>query len=154
MWELNWHTYKPKCAHWMVRKSLQVLISQHIVVGTRIISDQWWAYSNFGNLRNGFCMHSLGWQDYSSLETWNMVFICILYDFVHESRSWSPRRCCTHTHNVDNMQVFAKRKLKITFGTSRDLFQTYLQECVWQSTFWHDQIFANTHLYFRDVHFN
>ena len=37
-----------------------------------------------------------------------------------------------HTQNVENLWMRAKRKLRRQFGTTRQLFDTYLHEFVWQ----------------------
>src|SRR6218665_1777779 len=37
-----------------------------------------------------------------------------------------------HTRNIENTWMRAKRKLKRQFGTSRDLFHTYLDEFMWR----------------------
>ena len=51
---------------------------------------------------------------------------------VHEDNFVDPDDRTIHTNNVENMWMRAKRQLKRNFGTSRELFPTYLCEFVWR----------------------
>lgn len=91
--------------------TLLPLIQRHILPGSRIISDMWAAYANVNQINNGVYLHD------TVNHTLNFV------DPVDDS---------IHTQNIEGMWAHAKRKLRYQFGTSRQLFPTYLDEFVWK----------------------
>ncbi|CAG9857125.1 unnamed protein product [Phyllotreta striolata] len=87
------------------QETLSALIVQKILPGNTIISDGWQAYNNIGRLGNGVYDHRV---------------------IIHEDNFVDPNDPDVHTQNIENTWMRAKRKLKRQFGTSEDLFPTYL----------------------------
>jgi hypothetical protein len=54
---------------------------------------------------------------------------------VHQENFVDPDDRSAHTQNVENMWMRAKRKLRRQFGTSEDLFPSYLHEFLWRNRF-------------------
>lgn len=98
------------------------IILKHILPGTHIVSNGWRVYSDLENLENGIYMHSV--------VTHGRNFVDLDDDEVH-------------TQNMQNLWMRIKRKLRMQFGTSCDLFPKYLQEFVWRSVFRRKNIFAS-----------
>ena len=92
-------------------QTLVPLIQQWCLPGTHIISDGWAAYSNLSQLNGGVYLHDV---------------------VVHQENFVDPLHPEIHTQNVENLWMRAKRKLRRQFGTTRQLFDTYLREFVWQ----------------------
>lgn len=102
--------------------TLHACILQHILPGTHIISDGWASYARIGRINHGIYEHSVA---------------------VHEHNFVDPNNDNTHTQNVKNMWMQAKRKLTRQFGTSRVLFPQYLHEFVYRNQFRDEDVFAN-----------
>ena len=92
--------------------TLLPLIEEHILPGSRIISDGWGAYGNVATINGGVYAHDV---------------------VIHERNFVDPKDADIHTQNIENMWMRAKRKLKRQFGTHRHLFQSYLSEFQWRS---------------------
>jgi len=93
-------------------QTLEPLIQRHILPGSHIISDGWASYANISNIAHGIYMHSV---------------------VNHSLNFVDPQDANIHTQNIENMWMLAKRKLKRQFGTSRELFPSYLQEFVFRN---------------------
>ena len=91
--------------------TLEPLIRQWCLPGTHIISDGWRAYNNIGQLNGGVHLHDV---------------------VVHQQNCVDQVHPDIHTQNVENLWMRAKRKLRRQFGKTRALFDTYLQEFMWQ----------------------
>ena len=102
--------------------TLQALIEEHILPGSHIISDGWAAYTNINLIGQGIYEHSV---------------------VVHQHNFVDPNDAEVHTQNVENLWMRAKRKLKRQFGTSRDLFPSYLHEFVFRNQFRRQDMFTN-----------
>lgn len=87
--------------------TLETIILQHLLPGTHIISDGWRAYRNLDHIGNGIYQHSV---------------------VIHERNFVDPDDEEVHTQNIESLWMHAKRKLRRQFGTSRQLFPSYLQE--------------------------
>jgi hypothetical protein len=57
---------------------------------------------------------------------------------IHEANFVNPD---IHTQNIEIMLMCVKRKLRRQFGTSRELFQTYLSEFRWRNVHRNDDKF-------------
>lgn len=97
-------------------------ISQYILPGSHIVSDGWAAYAHIDMIRQGIYTHSV---------------------IVHKNNFVDPYDPSSHTQNIENMWMRAKRKLKRQFGTSRPLFPSYLHEFVYRNRFRNSDVFAN-----------
>lgn len=93
------------------RATLEPIITQWVLPGTRIISDGWAAYNRLHQLNGGIYMHDV---------------------VVHEHNFVDPIHRDIHTNNVESMWMHAKRKLRRQFGTSEALFPSYLDEFMWR----------------------
>lgn len=102
-------------------RTLEALILQYILPGSHIVSDGWAAYANIQQLNHGIYTHSV---------------------VIHQANFVDPNEPETHTENVENMWMRAKRKLRRQFGTSRALFPSYLHEFVFRNRFRNDDMFA------------
>jgi transposase-like protein len=87
---------------------------RYILPGTKIISDGWRAYRNIENLGGGIYDHEV---------------------IIHEQNFVDPNDGNIHTQSIENVWMRAKRKLKRQFGTSRDLFPSYIHEFIWRNKF-------------------
>jgi hypothetical protein len=47
---------------------------------------------------------------------------------IHDANFVNPDNPDIHTQNIENVWMRVKRKLRRQFGTSRELFQTYLSD--------------------------
>ena len=103
-------------------ETLNALIEQHILPGSHIVSDGWAAYAHIEDIRQGIYTHSV---------------------IVHQHHFVDPNDAEVHTENVENMWMRTKRKLKRQFGTSRDLFPSYLHEFVYRNKFRNEELFGN-----------
>jgi len=92
--------------------TLQAKIRQYILPGSHIIADGWAAYANVCAIGGGIYMHKV---------------------VVHERHFVDPHDEDIHTQNVENMWMCAKRKLRRQFGTSRDLFPSYIHGFVFRN---------------------
>ncbi|KAK6962554.1 hypothetical protein BgiMline_032659 [Biomphalaria glabrata] len=101
--------------------TLTQAITQHILPGTHIVSDGWAAYANIANINNGVYSHSV---------------------VIHQDNFVDPNDSDTHTQNIENMWMRAKRKLKHQFGTSNGLFHSYLNEFMFRTALGHKHIFC------------
>ena len=102
-------------------RTLEPLIEQHILPGSHIMSDGWASYMNIANIRNGNYMHSVVIREHNFVD---------LDD---------PD---VHTQTVENMWMRAKRKLRREYGTSRELFPSYLHEFIYRNKFRNDDMFC------------
>lgn len=96
------------------RETLEPIIERFILPGSHIISDGWPAYAHVENIRGGIYMHDV---------------------VVHERHFVDPDSPDVHTQNIENTWMRAKRKVKRQFGTSRNLFHTYIFEFLWRNKF-------------------
>lgn len=85
---------------------------RYILPGTTIVSDRWTAYRNINVLGGGVYEHLV---------------------VIHQENFVDPNDPRIHTQNVENLWMRAKRKLKRQFGTSPNLFGSYLQEFMWRN---------------------
>lgn len=92
--------------------TLENIVTQYILPGSRIISDGWRAYGNLGNLRGGIYIH----------DTIN-----------HTENFVDPDDATVHTQHIENTWMRVKRQIRRRFGTSVDLFPTYLAEFMWKN---------------------
>ena len=102
-------------------RTLEALILQYILPGSHIVSDGWAAYANIANLNHG---------------TYTLSIV------VHQANFVDSNDQDTHTENVENMWMRAKRKLRRQFGTSRALFPSYLHEFVYRNRFRGQELFG------------
>jgi len=86
-------------------RTLEPLTVQHILPGSHIMSDGWASYANIANIQHGIYMHSV---------------------VIHEQHFVDPNDLDIHTQTVENLWMRAKRKLRRQYGTSRELFPSYL----------------------------
>ena len=101
--------------------TLEPLIRRCILPGTHIISDGWPAYAHIDQIGNGIYMHDV---------------------IIHQRNFVDPVDREIHTENVENMWMRAKRKLRRQFGTSSDLFTSYLHEFVFRNKFRDEDMFS------------
>ena len=101
--------------------TLEAAIVEHILPGTKIMSDGWAAYKKVGLLKQGIYEH------------------CVI---VHNRNFVDPDDNDIHTQNIENMWMRAKRKLKRQFGTSQALFPSYLKEFQFRSLVRNENIFG------------
>ncbi|XP_077287919.1 uncharacterized protein LOC143912512 [Arctopsyche grandis] len=88
-------------------ETLQEEILRHILPGSNIISNDGEAYGNIPHFANGIYTHSIVDSKDSEL----------------------------HTQNVDNMWLRAKRKLRLQYITSPELFTMYLHDFIFRNSF-------------------
>ena len=101
--------------------TLQQKIQQYILPGTHIISDGSAAYADIPQIAGGIYSHEV---------------------VVHERHFVSPNDDTVHTQNIQNTWMRAKRKLRRQFGTSRQLFPTYIHEFVFRNSMRHKELFS------------
>jgi IS1 family transposase len=101
--------------------TLENLVEQFILPGTHIISDGWAAYANLDQIAHGVYTHSV---------------------VVHQRNFVDPNDPTVHTNLVENMWMRAKRKLRRQFGTSEELFPSYLHEFQFRNRFRDDDAFG------------
>ena len=85
------------------------IIYDKILVGSRIISDQWAAY------------HSL-----SSNPNYEYAYVNHSLHFI------SPDDPEIHTQTIESLWSYTERKLRSQFGTSEDLIEGYFFEFIWR----------------------
>ncbi|XP_047143060.1 male abnormal protein mab-31 [Hydra vulgaris] len=102
-------------------ETLQDMILRYILPGTHIVSDDWASYGGIENLQNGIYSHAV---------------------VVHERNFVDPLDDEVHTQNVENLWMRVKRKLRRQFGTSEDLFTSYLHEFIWRQRFKNFPLFS------------
>jgi len=103
-------------------RTLQDKITEFILPGTHIVSDGWAAYANIGNIRHGIYTHEV---------------------IIHQQNFVDSNDPEIHTQNIENMWMRAKRKLRRQFGTSRELFPSYLHEFAYRNSYRGMNIFSN-----------
>jgi len=86
-------------------RTLERIISNHVLPGTTIITDAWRGYQNVAQLNNGVYDHAV---------------IVHAHEFVD---SVDPD---IHTETIEGLWMQAKRKLRYQSGTSSGLFASYL----------------------------
>jgi IS1 family transposase len=96
------------------RQTLEQLILQHVLPGSRIISDMWPAYANVNQLQGGIYYH----------DTVN-----------HTLGFLNQQNPDIHTQTIEGLWRWAKRKIRYQSGTSRMLFPSYIAEFVWRKNF-------------------
>ena len=96
------------------RETLEPIIQRWILPRSRIISDGWRSYSEFHALNLGIYQHDV---------------------IIHEQNFVDHHDPEVHTQNIENTWQRAKRKLNAQYGTSRDLFPSYLSEFLWRNKF-------------------
>jgi len=101
--------------------TLTNVIRQYILPGTHIVSDGWRAYQNLGAINHGIYTHDT---------------------IIHERNFVDPDDDDIHTQNIENMWMRAKRKIRRQFGTSDELFPSYLAEFLWRQIFPDPQTFS------------
>ena len=94
--------------------TLLPLIEQWIQPGTHIMSDGWAAYNGIENIGGGIYSHEV---------------------IIHEDNFVDPNNRRIHTQNVESMWARAKRVFKRNYGTSGNLFETYLSEFMWREKY-------------------
>jgi len=103
-------------------RTLQDKITEFILPGTHIISDGWAAYAQIPNIRHGIYTHEV---------------------IIHQQHFVDPWNEDIHTENIENMWMRAKRKLRRQFGTSRNLFPSYLHEFKYRNYYRDTDVFSN-----------
>lgn len=93
--------------------SLRAATERWVLPGTHIISDGWASYQNINVWANGVYTHSA---------------------VIHERNFVDPNDSETHTQNIENLWMRAKRKIRRQFGTSETLFPSYLHEFMWRNS--------------------
>jgi len=93
--------------------TLESRILQHILPGTHIISDGWAAHCNLKDIGHGI------YQD-SFVRYMNFRIMCI--------------NEIVFMNDIENLWMRAKRKLHRQFGTSRELFPSYLTQFQYRET--------------------
>nr|KAG5692728.1 hypothetical protein BaRGS_033839 [Batillaria attramentaria] len=93
------------------RATLEPIVLQYVLLGSHIISDGWRAYGNLAQVGGGIYLHDV---------------------IVHDQHFVDPN---IHTNNIENTWMRAKRKLRRQFGTSEDLFPSYLAEFLWRNSY-------------------
>ena len=96
------------------RETLEPIIQRWILPGSRIISDGWRSYNELHALNLGIYQHDV---------------------IIHEQNFVDHDDPEVHTENIENTWQRAKRKLKAQYGTSRELFPSYLSEFLWRNKF-------------------
>ena len=91
---------------------------RYILPRTIIMSDGWRAYGAIDQLNAGIYEHRV---------------------VIHEENFIDPN---VHTQNIENLWMRVKRDLKYQFGTSQDLFPSYLHAFIWANKFKHSDLFA------------
>ena len=91
----------------------------------------WCHWSNNGVSRAPTSFRMVGLLTATS-RSWTGVCISTTDVVVHQENFVDPLHPEIHTKNVENLWMRAKRKLRRQFGTTRQLFDTYLREFVWQ----------------------
>ncbi|CAG9831652.1 unnamed protein product [Diabrotica balteata] len=92
-------------------ETLLPIISRMILPGTIINSDGWRAYANIGRMDGGVYEHRV---------------------VVHRQHFVDPDDDSVHTQSIESVGMRAKKKLRRQCGTSRELFQLYLDEFLWR----------------------
>ncbi len=99
-------------------RTLEPIITQWCLPGTRIIADAWAGYNNLHALNNGVYLHDV---------------------VVHRHNFVDPIHPDVHTNTIEGMWMHGKRKLRYQFGTSRNIFHSYLDEFMWRWNGGHKQ---------------
>ena len=94
--------------------TLLPIIAQHVLPGTRIIMDGWWAYNQL--VQHDVVNHQLPFVD--------------------------PNDPTLHTNTIEGAWANIEAKFRAMHGTSDALFNTYLQEYLWRKIH-RDNVFAN-----------
>lgn len=85
------------------------IINERILPGSKIISDEWAAYRSLSNNSN------------------------YVFSTVNHSLNFvSPIDPSIHTQNIENVWSHLKRKLRLQFGTSEELLESYLFDFIWR----------------------
>ena len=87
------------------------IFQQWCLSDTHIMSDGWAAYNNVAQINGEMFLHDVA---------------------VHQHNFVDPNNADIHTQNIEYLWMRAKRKLRRQFGTTRALFDTYLEEFMWQ----------------------
>ena len=103
--------------------TLLPLIQEHILPGTRIISDEWASYHQIQNIQGQQYQHNR---------------INHTYNFV------DPADPTIHTQNVENMWGrFKKSHMKRANGVKTELFGNYVMDFMWFRLFGGDNVMYN-----------
>ncbi|KAK9752982.1 ISXO2-like transposase domain [Popillia japonica] len=87
-------------------------LEKYILPGSIVVSDGWRAYNNLHEIGGGMYEHQV---------------------VIHEENFVDPEDTDIHTQNVENMWLKAKGKLRRQFGTSENLFPSYLHQFIWRN---------------------
>ena len=101
--------------------TLLPLIEDWILPGTKIMSDGWRAYNNIDQIGGGIYTHDV---------------------VIHQDNFVDPLDRSIHTQNIESMWSRAKRIFRHMYGTSRALFDSYLIEFMWRTSFGKDDAFS------------
>jgi len=112
-------------------RTLERIISNHVLPGTTIVTDAWRGYVNVAQLNNGVYDHAV------------IVHAHEFVDSVHAD---------IHTETIEGLWMQAKRKLRFQSGTSRGLFASYLGEFQWRNS--HKQNVFGCYLQMLCVNYN
>ncbi len=96
------------------RRTLEALIQQYILPGTRIISDAWAAYARVDQIQGGVYAHDV---------------------VVHQHNFVDPDDNTIHTNTVEGMWSHMKEVFRTMHGTCPKHFQSYIDEFLWHSAY-------------------
>jgi hypothetical protein len=91
--------------------TLERIICNHALPGTKIVTDAWRGYNNVGQLNHGIYDHTV---------------------VVHANNFVDPVHSEIHTQTIEGLWMQVKRKQRYQGGTSHGKFHTYLAEFQWR----------------------
>ena len=118
-----------------------------------------WSMLMFGNVINLSCSFSGSriisdaWRAYHRLDESDQGVAVYTHDvIVHQRNFVSPQDESVHTQNIENTWQRAKRKLKRQYGTSEELFPSYISEFLWRNKFRNNNLFGQLILSIREFY--
>jgi IS1 family transposase/ribosomal protein S27AE len=103
-----------KCVPRRDEQTLRPILESLLLPGTHVISDGWRAYTNIQMWKGGVYTHDV---------------------VIHEREFVSAADPSVHTNNIENLWMRVKRNVKYQFGTTNNLFESYLYDFMWRSMF-------------------
>jgi transposase-like protein len=101
-------------------ETLETLLPEYILPCSHIISDDWAAYANIGEIGGGIYKHSV---------------------VAHPTQSGDMSEI--HTKTIEGLWLGAKRKLRKQYTTSDGLLTTHLKEFMFRNQYRNQDMFAN-----------